>query len=365
MSFLPRTGLTQQDLHLLEQAVSALEESTGIGVSVLDAPIGASQADGADACLELLIADKVYRYSVEIKQVDRFAALGQVKNQLAGFAHAGLLVAPRISSKLAEKCRALDIQFLDTCGNAHLRAPGVFVLVTGQQSTQSAGLSRLAGKESAVGASATALKVMFALLCQPSLCNAPYRTIRDVAHVSLGGIYRVFTDLLNRGYASGSQKQGTLRLQERQRLIQEWVTNYPIRLRPKLHTKRFRATDPNWWRQVNIADYGGRWGGEIAADKLTHYLHPQTVTIYMPPEEMPQQLARLVKDHRLRGDPQGEIEIREAFWDFSLTDGDGQTADTVPPLLVYADLLNSMDSRNFEVAQKIHKECLNAASTTP
>jgi hypothetical protein len=44
-----------------------------------------------------------------------------------------------------------------------------------------------------------------------------------------------------------------------------------------------------------------------------------------------------------------EIEILEAFWDF---DFDGPD-DVVPPLLVYADLLATMDPRNFNVGQMI------------
>lgn len=45
----------------------------------------------------------------------------------------GLLIAPRITPEIAERCRELDIPFIDTAGNAYLHAPGLLVFVKGQR----------------------------------------------------------------------------------------------------------------------------------------------------------------------------------------------------------------------------------------
>lgn len=40
---------------------------------------------------------------------------------------------------------------------------------------------------------------------------------------------------------------------------------------------------PDWWQRVDVTTYGAHWGGEVAAEKLTGYLKPETVTLYIRP----------------------------------------------------------------------------------
>jgi hypothetical protein len=307
---------------------------------------------GADATIELNVEGKLHEYLVEIKRIDRFAAIGQIKNQLDRFQRPGLLVGPRITPETADKCRELDVQFIDANGNAYLHAPGLYVLVKGQRAKANEDFGG-AAIDAPRGGTATALRVVFVLLCWPRLINAPYREIIQAAGVALGAVGWVFFDLNARGYTTGSQKKDDRRLLERKRLIDEWVINFPIKLRPKLNTRRFHATDPDWWRKVDIARYGAQWGGEVAADKLTNHLRPNTQTIYMQPEGINRNLQKIVVENKLRAAMDGEIEILEAFWDFP---PDQAMPDIVPPLLVYADLLATMDPRNFEIARMIYEK---------
>ena len=94
-----------------------------------------------------------------------------------------------------------------------------------------------------------------------------------------------------------------------------------------------------------MGQYHAYWGGEIAAEKLTGYLKPERITIYV--EGKPD---KLILANRLRPDVNGEIEILEAFW---ATDEVLQQNDIAPPLLVYADLMASTDPRNIETAKLI------------
>ena len=99
--------MVAENMLLLEQAMAALEKTTGIeGRLMAMEPVA-----GLDATVELKMEGERHRYVVEIKRVDRFAAIGQVKNQLESFMMPGLLVAPRITAETADKCREFGLQF--------------------------------------------------------------------------------------------------------------------------------------------------------------------------------------------------------------------------------------------------------------
>lgn len=287
---------------------------------------------------------------VEIKRIDRFAAIGQIKHQLDNYQQPALLIAPNITTETADKCRELNVQFIDSNGNAFLQAPGLFILVKGQRPhvNEAIGVTTATPR----GGTPTALRAVFAILCRPELLNTTYREIKQAAGIALGAIGWIFLDLDTRGYTIGGKKKGVRRMLQRQRLIEEWVTTYPIKLRPKLNPKRFHALDPNWWQLIDITQYNAQWGGEVAADKLTDHLRPNTVTIYMRPEDARKNITKMVTDNKLRADPGGEIEVLDAFWDFTC---DETMPDIVPPLLVYADLIATMDPRNHATARMIYE----------
>ena len=338
----------QQDV--LERACDALRRTTGLNVRVVGAEAGAL-GKRFTGLVEIDLGKQKHRYAALVKRIDRLAPLGVIKDQLGGQTLPGLLVAPRITAQIAEGCLEMEIPFIDVAGNAYLRAPGMIVFVKGQR--LAAEDAPLAG-EPTRAATAAALRVVFALLCRPELLNAPYREIAKVAGVALGTVGPVLMDLDNRGLAAGAEGKGrNRRILEPGRLLDEWVTNYPIRLRPRLNRRRFRAPDPQWWKTVDAARHGALWGGEVAADRLTGYLKPATCTLYLTRENARERLAQLILAHRLHADPTGEVEILDVFWNLP-TDPDHP--DLVPPILVYADLLATLDPRNLETARLIRRQ---------
>jgi hypothetical protein len=194
--------------------------------------------------------------------------------------------------------------------------------------------------------------------CNRKLLNAPYRDIVDAAGVALGAIGRVFFDLKARGYITGGKKKGDRRLLEPARLFEEWVTNYPIKLRPKLNPHRFKADDVDWWRNTRLHNLEAFWGGEVAAERLTRYLKPANCTIYIKPDFAQNTLRQLVTENRLRADPNGNIEILNAFWNLP---GDTAYPDVVPPILAYADLVATLDPRNLETAKLLRERFIDRA----
>lgn len=135
-------------------------------------------------------------------------------------------------------------------------------------------------------------------------------------------------------------------------------TNYPIKLRPKLNPRRFRAEDLEWWKNVNLTNLDAYWGGEVAANKLTDYLKPATQTIYVDPKRGQKALTELVATHRLRADPKGNVEVLDAFWKLPR---DIEHPDVVPPILAYADLVATLDPRNLETAMVLRLEHIDNA----
>jgi hypothetical protein len=348
---LVRSNRHRKDVLILESALDTLATTTGIDSTVMTlAP--EDQENGADARIELQVAGRAYRYLADVKQVDRITALHQIKQQFAKINGAFLLVAPRISSELAEKCREIGVQFIDADGNAFLQAPGLFVFVKGQRHANGHALSEMLPGPAG---SASAARLTFALLCAPELLSAPYRPLSQIAGVSLGAIGPVFNDLAKRGYIT--KAKGDRRFLEKAKLIDEWATAYATKLRPKLAPRRFSASDHHWWEKIDIEQFDAVWGGEVAADKMTNYLKPEKITIYMNAATMRHNLSKLVIQNKLRADPHGEIEILEKFWDLSL---DHEHQACVPPLLAYADLIASMEPRNLDTATKIYRQLIHA-----
>lgn len=342
-----------KEARLLEKALRAFERETGI-------PAKCEQFEPLvnDRRVDAIIRigeppAKATKFIAEIKRIDRFGALGAVKNAFANQAlpHPLLLVAPYITPNAAEQCRKMQLSFLDTAGNAYIKTPGVFVYIKGQHKPKEEP-ALLRGKAT----TATALRVAFVLLCDEELLNAPYRQIAKAANVALGTIGWTFFDLDARGFTTGGKQKPNHRvLLERKKLIDEWATNYPIKLRPKLDIQRFTAGDKNWWKDVDITKYDALWGGEIAADRYTNDLRPTTTTIYVGPTARAKNFGRLIAEKRLRPDPKGEIEVLDRFWNIEIRDAKRQIPrETVPPLLVYADLVANFDPRNAQVARDLY-----------
>ena len=98
-----------------------------------------------------------------------------------------------------------------------------------------------------------------------------------------------------------------------------------------------------------------KWGAEPAAALLTGYLRPGVLTLYT--EKLP---ARFIHDQRLiRAHVLADtalVEVRKPFWGETLVAGPRE--DTVPPVLIYADLLATGDARCIETAQKLYDDHL-------
>ncbi|HLO68936.1 MAG TPA: type IV toxin-antitoxin system AbiEi family antitoxin [Holophaga sp.] len=310
-----------------------------LGIALKPIPIPGRDAWGVQVQWQEGIAD----LQVVEKRIHRAEELGILRTQVEQTART-VLVTPYLTAHLARRCVDLGLQFIDGAGNIRLDLPGLHVCILGNGAPEN--LDRLAGKNTFKGFNRKGLQVVFGLLADEALLNAPYRHLAKATGVAVGTIGDVIKDLEEAGLLLIQGKKR--KLLQRERLLEGWIANYPYKLRPSLHPGRYLGQQPNWWKQATLDPMQAQWSMEVAANRLTGHLQPAQITLYagIPP-------GRLATQLRLRPDPAGNVEILERFWDFpNPTD---YPADLVPPTLVYADLLASGDPRNADLARMIHE----------
>ena len=343
--------MTAQQARILDTAVVALERTTGINARVHRVTVGRHRA--TDAIIEVETDRYKHRFGAEVKTVDRFATPAMLKAQGEALHDPPLLVAQYITREVAEHCRQLRLPFIDTAGNAYLEAAGLLVYVVGQARP----IEPRQGTFRALNPAG--LKLTFAVLCRPRLLDDNYRNIANAAGVALGTVGAAMKDLEARGFFNLETHPHLRKLLDPKRMLEEWVTHYPITLRPKLNLGRFRA-DPERLQHTALAPLNAYWGGEPAAEKLTRYLKPAHFTIYTG-----EPIAKLVAAGRMRAEAEGNVEILEKFWKFPTAHADKNDApDVVPPILAYADLLATNDGRNAEAARMIYEQRIEPAFDT-
>ena len=255
-----------------------------------------------------------------------------------------------MSKTNATLCQEAGLNFIDTAGNAFIDVPGCYVYITGKQRLE----QEPVGSGHEVMGSASALRVIFTLLTEPNMPGSPIRDIATKAGVSLGSAAKAMEGLRRLGHLSPGDTKSR-RLLAVDTLRTEWARNYPIALRNKLKPQRYAPQNGGWWKDAKLQSEEAAWGGEVAAALKTSYLQPELATIYCWKDR-----GRLLMQHRLRPDPNGTVEILDAFW----TPPSSSAEPIAPLLLIYADLMTSLDGRNREVANLLRKDIFDAETTS-
>ena len=335
-------GQHTRDTEILERAIRTFRQVTGLNLVVDKIDFTTPRGQRVDAMVRLVAPGIKKQLAVEVKRLLNPTNLGLAAEQMARLPEQALLVTEYVNPNMAERLKQMNVLFLDTVGNAYLNVPPFFIYTRGQKPPLKPYEERPTRAFDQAG-----LKVIFALLCQPELVDAPYRTIAGTADVALGTVGWVLYDLKERGHLLKMGKRGR-RLVQKQRLLERWVTAYPERLRPKLMLGRYAGPNKNWWEQAQIKQLQAYWGAEIAAARLTGYLKPEVVTIYIRGLQ-----GKLLATHQLRNDPRRNIEVLKAFWAPAC---DWTDQEIVHPFLVYADLLATGDARNLETARRLYDD---------
>jgi hypothetical protein len=293
-----------------------------------------------DGFLDVLVKDHKFRFKVEIKKDvknHQLLNLIETKNPLNDF----LLVAERLYPKTKEALREHDINYIEANGNAYINRKGLYLFIDTNKviQTQKEKRNRAFTK--------TGLKVVFHFLLDADLINQTQREIADITNVALGNIPQVLNGLLETNHLLKLNTKEYV-INDYPELLDKWITGFGQTLKPTLFKQRFRFQNRNQnWRDIHLNTVKTLWGGEPAGDILTHYLRPETFTLYTTETNKD-----LMINYKLIPDEDGEIVVYDMFWNTKFND------KTVPKELVYADLILTDEQRCKETAKRIFDEYL-------
>lgn len=287
-----------------------------------------------DGVLQLTINNKNYAFNVKIKQEARMHQLAKLKEDKKLHGNL-LLVANRLFPKIKEELRQLEIAYLEANGNIFIKKEELFLFIDTQKP-----ISQVKNQGNRAFTK-TGLKVLFYLLQNKEAINFTQRELAEKAGVGLGNIPQIISGLKETGYLITLNGK-TYIWENRPQLLERWIAEYATVLRPKLVKERYAIMSD--WRKIKLESNKTYWGGEPAADLLTNHLRPEKFLLYTMENRMD-----LIKNYGIMPDDSGELEVLEMFWK-------SEKGETVPPLLVYADLLLEGGKRNKETAEKIYNE---------
>jgi hypothetical protein len=266
-----------------------------------------------------------------------------------------MLITEYVNPNLAEQLKDHGIQFLDTAGNAFINQLPVYIDIHGKKPTKP-NIEVTLVKQMGKAFQPKGMKVVFMLLTQPELVNAPMRTIADTAEVALGTVKQVMDDLYYQGFIvqKGDKRKVVA---DAKALLDKWLDAYPENMQAKLNQTLFATDNPELLKAIDASDFDGFWGGELAAERYDHYLKAKDFLIYLEPE----QKKAFLKAARLRKPavnevPDYKIMVVEPPFEGKKIQGD-QTG-LAHPLLVYANLVTSTDPRNMDAAKRLYDEYL-------
>jgi hypothetical protein len=320
---------------VIEEAIAAFNRIGGGKLKL--ARVIPNYAQVADFHVELETGAGKLDYFVEVKtgiQKNTRMQFLLMKDRFPRF----LAVTRYVNPVIAEQMKQDEIEFIDTAGNAFIKNPNIFIYIKGNKplTLLKKDLPTRAFRQAGV-------KLLFALFREPELLERTYREISETANVALGTVAGVMGDLRKLGNLA--KNEFGFRFVNQEELLNKWATAYAEHLRPRLRIGTYFA-DPGWWEGAIVDTEKEQWGGEVAAAKLIHTLRPEIATIYTSRENLNDFLLK----NRLKKDPDGNTEILERFW---LQTPRKQPQDTVPTILVYADLLATGDPRNIEAARTL------------
>lgn len=298
-----------------------------------------------DMELGMKIDGKGIRYCAEIKNTFTKTNIMLLLMHKQKLPYPLLLVAKYVNPVMTKELMENGIEFIDTAGNAFINQPPIYIFLKGNRPPETP------GQTPNRTFNPTGLKIVYAFLCNPGLEGAPFRKIADKADVALGTVGWFMRDLRELGFLIDMGGRG-YKLIQKDTLFQRWITAYPERLRPKQILGRYKGEYDGWWNKKELHNLNAKWGGEVAAAKLTKYLHPELITIYTKAEYLNQ----LLLECKLRKDPTGEVEILNQFWGYDENMEYANYRDVVHPILIYADLIATGNQRNIETAKMIYEE---------
>jgi hypothetical protein len=257
-----------------------------------------------------------------------------------------ILFALHVPRKIGRYLGEHGINYVDRAGNCRVQIGTDHVaIIEGQTPVIAAASGR--------GIGAPGYRVLFTILAKPEILGLSVRTLAELASVSKTTVAETLGRLEKEGFI-GPEHNGR-RILNPKGLLDRWMVGYEIS-RPKLIFGKFRTADPTpeALEQRIERELGDSiqwaWGGGAAAMRLMKHFHGEKTVLHIidPTNDL------LKKLRALRADDGPFIIYRTP----SKVAFEGAAPRTVHPLLVYAELMATGDSRARETAMAIREHYL-------
>lgn len=297
-----------------------------------------------DGKLTIVIDDKRIELDAVVKREvhkHHLLKINELKNK---YFQNFILIGDIINQKMRGALRENKINYIDGGGNAYLDLTHIFIFIEKEEREKKQNEQIQPGKGRLFGTGG--LKIIFGLLVLDDLINKPYRDIAEYTDTALGTVKNVLDLLKINGFIIYINKD-TWKLKDKKKLMERWITGYEEKLKNNLVLGKYNLRNKKW-DELNL-NRETLWGGEPAAEILTKYIVPQIFTIYTTDNRVD-----FIRNYQLLPDPKGNVNVYQKFWNFELKEFD----KTAPPLLIYADLLQTAEPRNLETAKIIYERYL-------
>jgi len=305
-----------------------------------------SEADGR---LTMYLNGKAQTFLVDVKSDVRPHMLSRLQEQMKAHGDA-LLVAARLSDTAREHLRERGLNYLEVNGNCNIRTDAAYVAITGRPPLAEERTKRQRAFSKA------GLRVIFTLLIDKKAIDGTLALLAGRSGTSIANVSNTLQGLLHAGLLLEQGKRKLI-IPDRTVLLHKWTDAYTEKLKPGLARGRYRFAKRELaddWRNLDLDFMKTCWGGEAAGALLTKYLKPGTLTLFTS-EARP----GLIKNYTLVPDENGNVLVYERFWDQPEANALGGRC--CPPILAYADLIHSRDSRCVETAQRLFDEHIGPA----
>ena len=247
---------------ILHIATQNLLETTGI--------VATWRKNGPlDGILKMKLRDRAYTFIIKVKREIRpfDHQIDQLYTEYPNL----MIIANRIYPKAKAALREKGITYLEANGNFYLKNEAVYFFVDTKNPLPA---KKTFGNRAFTK---TGLKVLFHLLQYRDDINLPHRELAEKVGVGLGNIPQVLEGLRETGYLLPLNNKEYI-WENRKQLLERWINEYETVLRPKL--KKEYYTYKGNWQDIKLNTKTTVWGGEPAADILTHHLRPEKYILY-------------------------------------------------------------------------------------
>jgi hypothetical protein len=254
-----------------------------------------------------------------------------------------IFIAHSFTENIKKELRDCYISYIEMSGNCFIYKHPLYVFISGNKSDK----QKTTTNNRAF--SKTGLKIIFAYLASSESINLPIRSWASMLDIGYTNFHYVNQGLKDLKYLV-AKDANTMLLDNKKALLERWIHHFEEKLKPSLLLGRFRFLDRTYygkWDTLEFKDTGTEWGGEPAGALLTGDLEPQLFTIYTAESK-----SDLINNYKIVPDEQGDIYVYKNFFrHYPFAHG-----YTVHPILIYADLMITGDSRNMKIAKDIYEQ---------